>query len=427
MGGVAKKPKASHRTRYGQGSFKYLPGKQLWRARIELPPDENGNRVRLEATSKDEDAAWTKYLDLVERAKNYDASREAKDRTTVKQWLETWLEERKATVRPKTYTTERSALTRIIIQRLGKYRLSEITATEIKLIARWYKQDGRSTTTARYSQRIFQQALKEAKAEGYTIDDTALLAKRATIADNPREALSIEQATAILAQAATEPDGSRWVAALLQGMRQGECLGLTWDMIDFDKKIIDVSWQLQELHYEDREKDELRIPDGYMVRRLYGTYCLVRPKTASGQRLIPMVPWMEASLLQWRKTAVDNPHNLVWANTDGTPRRAKQDLTAWKKLQAVAGVQKGEKLNRKGETVPVYYVLHEARNTCATLLLEAGVDPEIIKAILGHSSIVTSRSYMRVNTEMTRQALEKVAHTLHLGASVNTEALEAGK
>ena len=44
-------------------------------------------------------------------------------------------------------------------------------------------------------------------------------------------------------------------------------------------------------------------------------------------------------------------------------------------------------------------MLHEARNTTATLLVEAGVDPKIIKAILGHSSIVTSRGYLHVNQD----------------------------
>lgn len=59
-------------------------------------------------------------------------------------------------------------------------------------------------------------------------------------------------------------------------------------------------------------------------------------------------------------------------------------------------------------------MLHEARHTTATLLLSVGVDPEIIKAIMGHSKIVTTQGYQHVSQEMMRAALEKGASALAL-------------
>lgn len=407
MRGVPKKqtPKASHRLQYGQGSFTYVPAKRTWRGRLDLGTDPDGKRHFIEVTSKDEDEAWLKFMELKKLYGNSSKSMLVKIHTTVKDWVAEWLDRRIHTVRPKTYTTEYSALTKWITPKLGYRQLRQITGDDIRAIASWQRKAGNSTTNARYTQRLFQQVLRDARADGYLIDDTALLAKIAKPAPNPREALSVEQATKILKIAGMKPDGSRWVAALLQGMRQGECLGLTWECVDFEHKIIDVSWQLQELKYKDREAGTILIPDGYQAQQLYGTYHLVRPKTARGQRLIPMVPWMEAALLAWRKQCPYSPYGLVWCHADGTPINSKQDLRAWKSLQAEAKV---EKSNGK------QFVLHEARNTCATLLLEAGVDPEIIKAILGHSSIVTSRAYMRVNQDMTRDALEKIAKRLQL-------------
>jgi site-specific recombinase XerD len=61
-----------------------------------------------------------------------------------------------------------------------------------------------------------------------------------------------------------------------------------------------------------------------------------------------------------------------------------------------------------------YYVPHEARHTTATLLLEAGVDHHVITAILGHSSIVTSRGYQHVRTQLASKALEQIAAQLQL-------------
>jgi site-specific recombinase XerD len=59
-----------------------------------------------------------------------------------------------------------------------------------------------------------------------------------------------------------------------------------------------------------------------------------------------------------------------------------------------------------------HYTDHEARNTTATLLFEAEVDPKVIVAILGHSSIVTSRTYQTVRGTEVRKAMDAVAKRL---------------
>jgi hypothetical protein len=77
-------------------------------------------------------------------------------------------------------------------------------------------------------------------------------------------------------------------------MRQGEALGLTWPMVDLDAESLTISWQLQSLRYNEPRKPSsgFRIPDGYEARQLKGTLHLVRPKSAKGWRVIPLVEWM---------------------------------------------------------------------------------------------------------------------------------------
>src|SRR5690606_37801270 len=107
-------------------------------------------------------------------------------------------------------------------------------------------------------------------------------------------------ARALLEAAASAGTAARWSAALLQGMRQGECLGLTWDAVDLDAGTVDVSWQLQPLPYLDRRDKAVgfRVPDGYEARHLHDAVHLVRPKSTRGRRVIPLVPWMTAALTQ---------------------------------------------------------------------------------------------------------------------------------
>jgi integrase len=282
------------------------------------------------------------------------------------------------------------------------------------------KPDGRplSSSTAHRTHVVLMKMLRDAKVEGHDIAERLLVVDAPTAAASTRTAIGSDDARRLLTEAAELDDGSRWVAALLQGMRQGECLGLTWDCVDLDGGTVDVSWQLQAVPFEHgcthacgKKKPggcparRYRVPDGYEIRPLEGALSLVRPKTAKGQRIVPLVPWMTAALAAWRAAAPSSRHRLVWPRPDGRPRLAPDDLDERKALQCMAGV---------GHPDGRYYHLHEARHTTATLLLEAGIDPEIIKAILGHASIITSRGYQHVSQVLARQAMEAVATRLGL-------------
>lgn len=52
---------------------------------------------------------------------------------------------------------------------------------------------------------------------------------------------------------------------------------------------------------------------------------------------------------------------------------------------------------------------HTFRHTTAMHLLQSGVDLRVISAILGHASMLTTHHYTRIDLEMKRKALEKVA------------------
>ncbi|PWJ22820.1 site-specific recombinase XerD [Branchiibius hedensis] len=336
-------------------------------------------------------------------------------RTTVKRWSEQWLAAYAKHVRPATYRAASSAVHQHIITTIGGKQLGALLPTDVRAVHRSALRDGNSTSTALRTHAVLTTMLKAAKAEGHTVPENVFAVRRPTKAVSDRDAIPLEDALRLLEAARTGPDAARWVAALLQGMRKGEIYGLTWDAVDLDRGLIDISWQLQALTYADRSAGTFQVPDGYEVRHLTGATHLVRPKTTSGQRIVPLVPWMRAALAEWEQVAPANPWNLVWTENGQRPMRDKTNTQAWHGLQATAGV-----IHPAGRP----YTLHEARHTAATLLMQAGIDPEVIKAIMGHSSIVTSRGYMHVNTEMARAALSAVAATLGLNESVPPHLLE---
>jgi integrase len=195
-------------------------------------------------------------------------------------------------------------------------------------------------------------------------------------------------------------------------MRPAECRGLTWDCVDFDEDALDISWQLKPLPYRiprDRASG-FRVPRNYTARQVSGALHLVRPKTAKGRRVIPIVPWMREALLAWREVCPPTRAGLVWVEPDGSPLDDKGDRAAWVALQDAARVAHVEgEIGRR-------FTLYEARHTTATLLREAGVDDETIIAIMGHASILSTRAYLHTNRTKVRAALDQVASRLELGA-----------
>lgn len=332
--------------------------------------------------------------------------------TTVKSWADTWLPISERVAAPTTYNNTATAIRRWIVPTIGSLRLADLEPADIRAVATAQRKAGRSSSTQRRTHSVLNQLLKAALEEGHAVPSRVIDIQAPAIAVSDRDALTVEQAVAVLEVAAARDDAARWLAALLQGIRQAEALGLTRDAVDLAAGTITISWQLKPLQYR-RPRDRssgFRVPDGYEHRQIRDRWHLVRPKSKAGWRVIPMVPWMESAMRQRLETAPPAPHGLIWHTEVGDP--TKLDDAAWYELQARAGVTHPERLTRAGGPAP--FTVHEARHSTATLLLEAGADPAAIIAIMGHSSVLTSRGYMHANSDLLRGALEAVADRLAL-------------
>jgi integrase len=414
---------AKPRRKHGEGSVYRRPN-GTYAGVVELGLDTEGNRRRRTVYGKTERIVLSKMFELRRQLAEHGDIPTAD--MTVGKWLTYWLAEIAAKrVKPSTLASYRTAVNTYLIPTIGNKPLSKLSPANVREMHRYIttktgrRGEALSSTTALNAHRILSAALNDAVREGRVGRNVAALVRAPSKALSGRTGLTAEQAMAVLTVAGQDDRlGSRWLAAFLLGLRQGERLGLRWSYLDLDTGMGDISWSLQRVPWAHGCGGSCRqparacpakvlpVPDGMEYEQLFGNLVLMRPKTQRSRRVVPLPePLLLALQARHRQVQAEKPlydvdHDLVWCRTDGQPIHPHDDWLDWRALLDAAGVKR--------------VTLHEARHTTATLLLEAGVDAEVVKQILGHSDILTSRSYQHVSVTLARQALAEVAGRLEL-------------
>lgn len=318
--------------------------------------------VRLTRTGKTKTEALAKKKKL---ESEIDKGGGLTEDVNVEEWLNHWLKyivsERNRENTLEGYT---SRCTTWLIPYLGKYRLTKLNQDHIRAMYRVMKEQGLSDGTRRRTHAVLHRALVVAMQEGRITRNPAAMMDAPSTKVKHRTPLTLVQARQILDQLDGNPLAARWVANLLQGMRQGECLALTWDDIDFERGKIHI------------RQSQTRLKN----RGLH----LTPPKSASSIRTISMTEPM--------RYALENTERRGEFVFYGEPKDAKQDWLAWKKLLVDTGICPADMA--KGD-MPELAV---GRTTTGTLLRDAGVPDTVIRDILGHSQVqVTQESYQRTD------------------------------
>jgi integrase len=301
-----------------------------WRGVIDAGRTERGTRRRITVTGKTEAEARRRVRDRRAEIKRAEGSATRPDaaRKTVASWADDWLAIRERHVRPATWISDRTMTRRYIVPAIGRTRLSELTPKHVRDVdaaSRKVTTASSGAATAQKAHRVLMKMLRDANAEGYAVPANVLALKPSGQTKGKyrpqRDAMSTAEAVAVLSHAADVANGVRWFVGLYEGMRQGERLGLTWECVDLERGLLDVSWQLQPLPYRIAHDTTsgFRLPDDYEARHVTGRFHLVRPKTAGGERVIPMADQVRDALALWRQEQPENPHGLVWVRPNGWP------------------------------------------------------------------------------------------------------------
>lgn len=347
--------------------------------------------------------------------KIYDSIKAGKplDEVTVGEWATQWLDMQVRKLRPGTFVAHRSAVTKWILPTIGDKPLAGLQPSDLREVHTIAEDAGLADSTVERIAMVAKLLISDAYDEGHDVPERTLRTKRlGGIGPANRQAIPVDQARKILDVAMSRPDASRWVAALLQGMRPGEALGLRWSNVDLNVGTMTVEWQLKNLPYnEGRVRSSgFRVPRGFEAIHLVQSYHLVRPKTASGVRVVPLVPWLRTELAAWAAIAPESPYGLVWSD-NGKPKSQADDREQWYQMceQADVWLENPDGSKRRP-------LLYEARHTAATLLMASGVDETTLTAIVGHSKITSTKAYLHTDETRKLEALLSVGEQLGLAS-----------
>lgn len=404
----------------GEGTL-YKRSDGLWVGAVEIPTSDGKRRRRTVSARKRADAA-AKLRKLVTEIES--GAVPTSNQTTVAAWTDYWLKQIVwPAVKPKTFNYYEGHVRLHINPHIGGKKIVKLTQEDVRGLIRTL-QSTAGTSTAQKAHQALKRALQDAINEGVANRNVAAMIAKPKHAAGTRGALDVTAVRHLIRTALDngDPLASRWAAAFLTGCRQSEILGLTWDRVDLNRGVMDVSWQLQQLEQEHGcgqtetgwacgrtrpgwcPKRRWNLPPGFKHEICHRSLVWTVPKTKAGTRLVPIAEPLRLLLadLKARTDDENNLHRLVWHHPDGRPINPREDFCRWRQALDAAGI----------ERIP----LHAARHTTATLLQALGVPDDTRMAIMGHSSLAAQRGYVHVDIAAAAAAIRRLEPVLELPA-----------
>lgn len=309
-------------------------------------------------------AAW-----LVETQGEVTRGTHTPERASINVWqaAQLWLERGKVEALEKGTMRGYEVVVRLHIgPTLGAVKLAQLSTPNLeawrdRLLAGTAHKKPLNRPRARKVLAILKAILSEAQRRGMVAQNAALPVKVDT---KRRDVKKLEVGIDIpgkddiqrLLAAVTGRHRPLIVTAIFTGQRASELRGLPWSAVDFAKRTITVRQRADE----------------------WGTIGM--PKSAAGQREIPMSPAVFNTLRAWKLVCPKGELDLVFPNILGKVQPLSNiSCRMWRPLQKAVGM-----VDAAGEP---RFNFHTLRHFFASWAIERGFTPKRLQALLGHSSI----------------------------------------
>lgn len=286
------------------------------------------------------------------------------DKTTVSEWMKTWMETYcEGKVKPLTFQTYQGVIKNHINPHVGALQVQKVKGLDIQKLYNSMTKAGLSGKTVKNVSAILHKAFSVAMKQGIIAANPVDGAELPRVERHEITPLRDEEIPLFLSAIDASPFRNAYALCLFAGLREGECLGLSWSQVDSEKGKITVSQQLQ----QSKETGE----------------CYIAPFTKNSKpRTIEPPPiafqYIRAERARQSENrlkagaAWSNPDNLVFTNEQGGHYVINTFYKRFKRIAASIG---------RPDARP-----HDLRHTAATVALAAGSDVKSVQGMMGHAT-----------------------------------------
>lgn len=335
-----------------------------WEARVTVGTDPGtGKPIRNSIYAKTQKECRQKMTAILRSIDN--GTYQAPDKTTVSEWLDEWMKTFcKVKVKPLTYSSYEVAIRNHVKPRIGAVKLQALKGIHVQQLYNDMVAAGLSPKTVKNVAAILHKALSVALKQGMIQTNPCDAAELPKATHKEIQPLTDSDIPKFLKAISEHPMGNAYALCLFAGLREGECLGLSWSQVDFENRQITVSQQLQ--------KEKCRNAKYYIA-----------PSTKSGKPREIQPPDIAFQYLRAEKARQaenqlaagplwHNEYNLVFTDATGKHLAIHTFYKHFKKIAENIG---------RPDARP-----HDLRHTAATVAIAAGADIKSVQDLLGHAT-----------------------------------------
>ena len=314
----------------------------------------------------------------------YQAPNKIKVSDWMQEWLTTFCEGK---VKPLTMQTYSGLIRNHINPAIGAMELQAVKGTHIQKLYNSMIKAGLSGKLVQNVSAVLHKAFSVANKQGIIRTNPCDGAERPKVERREIKPLSDSEIPLFLTAIEDSPMRNAYALCLFAGLREGECLGLSWKQVDFQRGRITVSQQLQQ-------------------KKTGGCEYFLAPTTKSGKPRTIEPPPIAFEYLRAEKRrqaenrlkagpAWSNPDDLVFTNELGWHYMILTFYKNFKRIAASIG---------RPDARP-----HDLRHTAATVAIASGADIKSVQDLLGHATAsFTLNVYAHTSEQMMKDTAARM-------------------
>lgn len=303
-----------------------------------------------------------------------------------KDWIYTWLLEKKDYIKESTYANYSNNIFNHIIPKLGNYYLNELNHRIIQDFLLELSKNGRKDNNGGLAEKTIKDItiiIKGSIKKGINEDKIKHIELTFNYPkDNKENKLYVltKREQNKITNYVLENINSRNIGLLISlysGIRIGELCALRWEDVDFKKNCLTINKTIQRVYIKDKDKNISKV-------------IITTPKTKNANREIPI---NKDFLEILKKVKSDKKHYILTGN-----EKYIEPRTYRKYFNKVLDELKIKHFN-----------FHSLRHTFATNCISLGVDYKTVSELLGHANVnITLNLYVHPRYSQKKKCIDLV-------------------